>query len=68
MKKLWNWLFGKRHISAGTKIVEVAVTFPYYEDIVGKFDVPVPMGLSEEEENKFINEYVDNKLYLLNGK
>jgi hypothetical protein len=57
MKNLFNWLFGS---SKKTKVVKIKITYPNYFDDSEEVDVVVPVGLSEEDENIFINEIVEN--------
>lgn len=50
-----------------TKVVKVKITYSSYEDITDEVDINVPIGLSEEEENKHIDEIIERDYYWLYG-
>ena len=52
-----------------TKIVKVKIKYPYqFEDIVEEVDIDVPIGLSEEDEDKFINDVIERDYAYLYGR
>ena len=79
MKKLIQWLFGTRKQQLDipvvidsnfdtTKVVKVKITYPYYEDIIEEVSINVPIGLSEEDEDKFIDEVIERDYAYLYGR
>lgn len=51
------------------KKVEIKITYPsFMEDIVETVTIDVPMGLTEEEEDKFIDEVVERDYAYLYGR
>jgi hypothetical protein len=51
-----------------TKIVKVKITYPYYEDINEEVSINVPIGLSEEDEDKYIDEVIERDYAYLYGR
>jgi len=51
-----------------TKNVKIKITYRnFLEDIIEEVSVQVPVNLTEEEENKFIDNFVDNNYSFLYG-
>lgn len=51
------------------KIVKVKIKYPYqFEDIVEEVDINVPIGLSEEDEDKFIDGVIERDYAYLYGR
>ena len=51
------------------KIVKVKIKYPYqFEEIVEEVDINVPIGLSEEEEDKFIDDVIERDYAYLYGR
>ena len=66
-----NWLkklFKKQKSNTPpTKVVKVEITYPYYVDITKIININVPIGLSEENEDKYINELIERDYAYLYG-
>lgn len=52
-----------------TKIVKVKIKYPcQFEDIVEEVDINVPVGLLEEDEDKFIDDVIERDYAYLYGR
>lgn len=79
MNKLVKWLFGTRKNQLNipvvidsnfdtTKVIKVKITYPYYKDIIETVDINVPIGLNEEDENRYIDEIIERDHVYLYGR
>ena len=68
MKKLINKIFRLHTEEPKTKVVKIKISYPdQYENIIEEVSIDVPIGLSEEDEDKFIDEVVDRDYRFLYG-
>jgi len=50
------------------KTIKIIIKWPYIDDIIEEHDIEVPIGLSEEEENKYIDDIIERDYAHLYGR